>query len=275
MNEQFNIFIHNFVKLYNTDIFSNISKCKSLLLDHAKGEYKNEIRLLLQALELGFYTAILNSNDLNFTRMTLIKQLQDEYFINEDISSILIDLLLLELRKFKTNNINPINIESHKNMVTAKTRNNNIIPSLNKNVNTNPITMLGSILQSGKSPRKLIEKKYIDNLKTIYIPAFNDYKKEMNKNNLECEYEKVTQFAIRFKFTFAWENDILRWYVGNFYPYYQIMLNNDSLIQTDSLAIKYSKKYYDIDNYTKENIVSDLSKVMEEIIEEMKKKKII
>jgi len=101
MDNKFSTFIHNFIKQYNSDVFCNISKCKSLLLDHAKGDYKKEIRLLLQALELDFYTTIMNSKDLNITRMALIKQFQDEYFISEEITTSLIDLLLLELRNFK------------------------------------------------------------------------------------------------------------------------------------------------------------------------------
>jgi formylglycine-generating enzyme len=127
MDKQFPSFIHNFVKQYKPEVFSNIAKCKSLLLDHAKGEYKSEIRLLLRVLNLGFYTTILNSQDLNLTRMTLIKQLQSEYFISEDISGVLIDLLLLELREFQSNNINQTNSKVHKSRIPV-TKNNNAIP---------------------------------------------------------------------------------------------------------------------------------------------------
>jgi hypothetical protein len=278
IDKQFASFIHSFIKQYKTDVFSNISKCKSLLLDHAKGEYKKEIRLLLQALELSFYSTIINSNDLNFTRISLIKQFQDDYFISEEISRFLIDLLLIELRNYKLDkiksNVCPVNSGVNKNYTLEKTVVSNIFPISNK-VNANPISMISSMLKSGKSPRKDIESKYFDYRDSIYIPAFNDYKKEMKNNNLECEIKTVTQFAIRFNFTFALADDILKWYIGNYCPYYQIMLNSDSLIQTDCLATKYFKKGYDIDNYSKENIKNDLDKIMEEIIAEMKRKKII
>jgi hypothetical protein len=82
---------------------SNIKICKSLLLDHAKGEHNKEIRLLLQALEMDCHTAIKNSNDINFTRISLIQQLQSEYFISEEAASSLIDLLLLVLKGYKAN----------------------------------------------------------------------------------------------------------------------------------------------------------------------------
>ena len=102
---QFDKFLHNFIETYSSDIFNNISKCKSLLLDHAKGEYVKEIRLLLQVIELNCHTDIVNSNDLNLTRMTLIKKLQNEYFITIDISSFYIDLLLSILRDYKSNSV--------------------------------------------------------------------------------------------------------------------------------------------------------------------------
>jgi hypothetical protein len=104
IDKQFASFIHDFVKQYKTDVFSNISKCKSLILDHAKGEYKKEIRLLLQSLELGSYTDITNSNDLYITRISLIKKLQTGYFISEDIAASMIDLLLSVIRGYKTEN---------------------------------------------------------------------------------------------------------------------------------------------------------------------------
>jgi hypothetical protein len=101
MDKQFEQFLDGFVTQYKTAVFNNIKTCKSLLLDHAKGEFNKEIRLLLQALELGCHTAILNSNDLNLTRMSLIKRLQDEYFISEETTASLIDLLLLVLKGCK------------------------------------------------------------------------------------------------------------------------------------------------------------------------------
>jgi formylglycine-generating enzyme required for sulfatase activity len=101
MDKQFISFMDSFVKQYHSGIFDDIPKCKSLLLDHAKGEYKKEIRLVLQALELGCHTAILKSKDVHLTRLSLIKQIRDEYFINEEIASSLIDLLLVALRNYK------------------------------------------------------------------------------------------------------------------------------------------------------------------------------
>jgi hypothetical protein len=100
IDKQFEIFLHNFIKLHNIEVFNDIPKCKSFLLDYAKGEYKKEIRLLLQALEINFHNAIKKSNDLNITRISLINQLQSEYFISEEIAVSLIDLLLSVIKGY-------------------------------------------------------------------------------------------------------------------------------------------------------------------------------
>jgi hypothetical protein len=98
MNRQFERFFQDFVTQNTSGVFDDAQRCKSLLLDQAKNEYKKEIRLLLQALELGFHTAILHSNDLNLTRMTLIRQFHDEYAIDEEAAVSLVDMLLWVLK---------------------------------------------------------------------------------------------------------------------------------------------------------------------------------
>jgi hypothetical protein len=104
MDNEFIAFINDFVKQYKKDVFEKIPQCKALLLDHAKGEYKKEIRLLLQILEIGCYSAIINSNDLYKTRMVLINRMREDYFIDDNISAIMIDLLLSFLRNYKIDN---------------------------------------------------------------------------------------------------------------------------------------------------------------------------
>jgi len=170
MNEQFEQFIHIFIKQYKVDIFNNISQCKSLLLDHAKGEYKKEIRLLLQALELGCFKAILSSNDLNLTRISLINQLQNEYYINENISSSIIDLLLSILRGYKYHDVETIeskqentrkekisknvttqsNIHDYENEAKAQRFYQTAINCFFKDISNNFTLAIGSILKAIK-----------------------------------------------------------------------------------------------------------------------------
>ena len=128
-DSQFNKFLHGFVKMYNSDIFNDTKKCKSLLLDHAKGEFAKEIRLLLQVLELDCHKEILKTNDISLTRMSLIKKIQNEYFITEDISTFYIDLLLSILRNYWTNNVEK---EKKAELVVKKPANNPTSKSISR-----------------------------------------------------------------------------------------------------------------------------------------------
>jgi hypothetical protein len=179
MDKQFEQFIHDFIQQYKTDIFNHIQKCKSLLLDHAKKKKKKEIRLLLQAIDLGGHTARLSSNDLNLTRISLIKQLQGEYFISEEISASVIDLILLEFRNFKYSKPVPPNNQLN---ITNQNQSNTI------NLNNNAIHELSSLISSEKdlleSRLNLLYEKH----KTIYEPAVTEYRLMMRSNKLECEY---------------------------------------------------------------------------------------
>jgi hypothetical protein len=211
MNKQFASFIHNFIKQYKTDIFNDMSKCKSLLLDHAKGEYKNEIRLLLQALDMGCYTTIMNSNDLNMTRISLIKQLQDEYYISESIAISLIDMLLIELKNYKVEQIKQVTkTKPEKKITTQKNVSNQSqsvqLPSSATNKANNDINALRdiiSIMSTKENYQKFQIEKYNYIVKSVYEPAFKEYKEIMKKNNLECEYAILEHNAIYFCFLFV------------------------------------------------------------------------
>jgi len=128
-DSQFSKFLHGFIKIYNSAIFNDTKKCKSLLLDHAKGEFAKEIRLLLQVLVLDCHTEILRTNDISLTRMSLIKKIQNEYFITEDISTFYIDLLLSILRNCKTNNVEK---EKKAELVVKKPANNPTSKSISR-----------------------------------------------------------------------------------------------------------------------------------------------
>jgi hypothetical protein len=167
MNKQFEQFLNDFVTQYKTAVFNDVKACKSLLLDHAKGEFSKEIRLFLQALELGCHTAILNSNDLNLTRMVLIKRFQDEYFISGEIATLLIDLLLLELRNYKNKNV-----KLEENIPKKSTA--TVLSQLSTN-NNNSISAISTLL-------------FIDKIKSVYEPIFIEYENIMKENGLYCSH---------------------------------------------------------------------------------------
>jgi len=198
LEKQFALFLHDFIKKYKVEIFNDMRKCKSLLLDHAKGEHKKEIRLLLQALDMGCYSTIMNSNDLNITRMTLIKQLQDEYYISEDIATSFVDLLLLELRNYKTVQTNQTN-KTKQNKSNPSQQSNQTKPNqLPANNNKKPIfdtkflSEIDSIITTRNTNRQLqIERcieRYKDKVKNVYELAFKEYQEILSGNNLKSDY---------------------------------------------------------------------------------------
>jgi len=261
MGKQFASFLHGFVKQYKKDIFSNVSKCKSLMLDHAKGEYKNEIRLLLQALDMGCYTIIMGSDDLNITRMLLIKQLQEEYYISENIATSLISMLLLELRGYKT--------------------------IIDKNAST--IHEITSIKSNKENNEKLSIEWFKHKTKSVYETVFKEYLEIMGEKGFRCEiidlsYQSTAQCSICFDFSFVSN------YIPDCYPYYIISKNNnvfvhtyfcfddsdnfdDSLFDNNFLSLNFDKDYK-IEELTKEVIISELTLSTEKILLEIEKTEI-
>jgi hypothetical protein len=75
-----------------TDVFNDV-KVKGILDDYAKGEYKKEIRLLLQAIGLGWHTAILKPTSSNHIKEDLLEKFQAKYPNNEADAAELFDLL--------------------------------------------------------------------------------------------------------------------------------------------------------------------------------------
>jgi len=74
------------------------SKCKSLLADYTKGEFKKESRFLLLALEAGVQKAINTTKDLNACKKKQIKLLHDEYSLDEKVATDVVNTLAFLLR---------------------------------------------------------------------------------------------------------------------------------------------------------------------------------
>jgi len=291
IDKQFASFIHIFVKQYKTDVFNNISKCKSLLLDHAKGEYKNEVRLLLQALDIGCYTTIINSNDLHLTRIALIKQLQEEYFISENIATSLIDLLLAELRNYKTEqkkqtiktkpkvvSSNRLNTSNQNQPIQLPISNTNNIP-----IDTSTILKLSSeinsLISTKESKEKLSIERFNDKVKSVYEPAFKEYQEILKEINLNCEIFYSTD--IRFMFSFVTDKNRFSNFVFKA-PQYSIsrswrdydtveIIVYDFIDQHESNSRKGLKKY-NIEDLTKKIIINDLSKITKDLLSLIKTK---
>jgi len=105
MNKEFIAILKKLISEQGREILFNPNKCKSFLNDYTHNEYKKESRLLLQALEAGFPKAIDSADDITNCKKLQIKILSEEYFIKEEISSgvfdMLYDILKIEEKKEK------------------------------------------------------------------------------------------------------------------------------------------------------------------------------
>jgi hypothetical protein len=235
MDKEFSSFIHSFVKQYKKGVFDDMSKCKSLLLDHAKGEYKNEIRLLMQSLELGCYATIMNSNDLNITRMSLIKQLQEENYISENIAISLIDLLLLELRDFK-----------EKKKKQSNTVKENIV---------NP---------EHQEDKDFIERRdKINNLmETLLVPMFSGLVESCKREGVECYYFRTNKpdFGVDNIYFGIGEGDALKVFSFLFRFDKEGWKDSNGIVTNKPAQLVYDLgvEYYDIEDIDSMNILSKL-----------------
>jgi hypothetical protein len=97
MNTEFTAVIQTLVAEQGKEALLNAAKCKALLADYTRGEYKKESRLLLQALEAGVTQALNNTDDITSCKAQAVRKLQDEYFLAENIAADVVDMLALVL----------------------------------------------------------------------------------------------------------------------------------------------------------------------------------
>jgi formylglycine-generating enzyme required for sulfatase activity len=102
MDTSFIITIQKLAAEQGKEALLNPAKCKALLADYARGEYKKESRLLLQVLETGCQNAIATSTDLSAVKIKIVKKLQEEEYLSEAFACDVVDLLGLVLRNDAT-----------------------------------------------------------------------------------------------------------------------------------------------------------------------------
>jgi len=74
------------------------SKCKAILKDYAKGEYKKESRFLIQALDADVQNAIYKAADINVCMQQQINKLYEDSGIREDLAEDIVNILAFILR---------------------------------------------------------------------------------------------------------------------------------------------------------------------------------
>jgi len=76
----------------------NPGKCKALLADYTRGDFKKESRLFLQALDAGVVKAIDAAQELEICRKQQVRLLHEDYFLTEEIAIDVVDTLVLVLK---------------------------------------------------------------------------------------------------------------------------------------------------------------------------------
>jgi tetratricopeptide (TPR) repeat protein len=98
MNAQFVAIVERMCGEQGKSILLDAAKCKPLLNDYAKNEYKRERHLLLLAIEAGVGREIAQARELGICRKIQARFLREERFIDEAAAKEVIDLLAGVLR---------------------------------------------------------------------------------------------------------------------------------------------------------------------------------
>ncbi|GHU53273.1 hypothetical protein FACS189496_4510 [Bacilli bacterium] len=98
MDTAFETIVDKLISEQGKDVLFTVSKCKPLLADYTRGEYKKESRLLLQAVEAGTPKAINAAADLVLCKKQQVRLLHEDYFLTEEMAAEVVDMLALLLR---------------------------------------------------------------------------------------------------------------------------------------------------------------------------------
>ncbi|GHS88497.1 hypothetical protein FACS189487_06900 [Campylobacterota bacterium] len=98
MDAQFVAIVERLVREQGKAVMLDAAKCKFLLNDYAKNEYKKGRHLLLIAVEVGVAKEIANAADVAIAKKVQIRTLKDDHFIDEAAAAGVVDLLGLVLR---------------------------------------------------------------------------------------------------------------------------------------------------------------------------------
>jgi len=98
MEQGFMEILQQMIKERGKDVILDASKCKSLLADYTKGEYKKESKFLLKALEAKVQKAVNSTQEIEVCRKQQIRLLNEEEGIDEKIAIDLVDTLFFILR---------------------------------------------------------------------------------------------------------------------------------------------------------------------------------
>jgi hypothetical protein len=105
MGSEFIAILKKLIKEQGRETLLNAAKCKAFLADYARGEYKKESRLLLQALDAGVQKAIDTTENILICKKQQIRSLNEDYGLVEQVATDIVDMLALVLRGDKTKTV--------------------------------------------------------------------------------------------------------------------------------------------------------------------------
>jgi len=98
MDHEFIAILQQLIAEQGKEALLTHSKCKPLLADYAKNDYKKECRLLLQAVDAGAAKAINDTQELELCKKQQVRVLQEEHFLAAEAATDIVDTLALVLR---------------------------------------------------------------------------------------------------------------------------------------------------------------------------------
>jgi len=99
MNSMFIDILKKLTAEQGKEALLNPAKCKALLADYTKGEYKKESRLLLQAIDAGVQKEIIATAELELCKRQQIRVLQEEHFLSAEAAADIVETLALVLKE--------------------------------------------------------------------------------------------------------------------------------------------------------------------------------
>jgi tetratricopeptide (TPR) repeat protein len=93
MKAEFTALIQQLIAEQGREALLDAAKCRAMLADYSKGEYKKESRLLLQAIEAGISEALSKADDIASCKAQAVRKLEDEYYLAENIAQDVVEML--------------------------------------------------------------------------------------------------------------------------------------------------------------------------------------
>ena len=98
MEQGFIDILKQLVKEHSAAALTDVAKCRTLLPDYTKNQYKTESRLLMQAVEAGVPKTIAGAENLVSCKKAQIKELENDYSLSPVLAMDIVNALALVLR---------------------------------------------------------------------------------------------------------------------------------------------------------------------------------